>query len=147
MADSPTLWCPSCGAEYRPGYERCAECRVLLSPFPPKHLLDPRVRQGSDLIAIGEWPRLQAQILRARLETAGVNVLAEWSALGPDAVGTLTVPGSQSEFAAAVINEIEVSDEVPDTSPYAYVTRIEEHLSAVAELMSELRTRLDELEG
>ena len=32
-----------------------------------------------DLVEIGEWPRLAAQILRARLETAGITVMARWS--------------------------------------------------------------------
>jgi|SRR5688572_17104179 len=99
-----------------------------------------------DLVAIGEWPRLTAQILRARLETAGISVLAEWSGTGGDTLGTLVVPVEQREFAEAVVNELDVDDEVPDTSPFAYVVRIEEHLSVVAELLDELRSRLDELE-
>jgi hypothetical protein len=98
-----------------------------------------------DLVELGAWPRLTTQILRARLESAGITVMVEWSGPGGDAAGTLIVPEGQSEFATAVITEIDVDDEVPDTSPYAYVVRIEEHLSAVAELLDELRTRLDEL--
>ncbi len=96
---------------------------------------------GDALVELGRWPQLQAQILRARLETAGVDVLAAWSDRGGPA--TLSVPAHAAEFARAVVHEIEVDDEVPDTSPYAYVTRIEEHLAAIAELVQELRTRLD----
>ena len=99
-----------------------------------------------DLVLLGQWPRLVAQILRARLETASITVTAEWSD-APDATGSLFVPPDQAEFANAVITELDVDDEVPDTSPHAYVVRIEEHLSAVAELLQELRTRLDALEG
>jgi hypothetical protein len=99
-----------------------------------------------ELVDLGEWPRLSAQILRARLETAGITVMARWSDVGTDATGVLMVPVEQSEFARAVVTEIEVDDEVPDTSPYAYIVRLEEHLSAAAELLQELRTRLDELE-
>ena len=61
--------------------------------------------------------------------------------------GVLLVPDEQSEFAAAVVNEIDVDDEVADDSPHAYVARIEEHLSAAAGLLDELRTRLDDLEA
>ena len=61
--------------------------------------------------------------------------------------GALAVPTSDAEFARAVVTEIEVDDEVPDTSPYAYVARIEEHLAAAGELLEELRTRLDEQGG
>jgi hypothetical protein len=102
---------------------------------------------AGDLVEIGQWPRLAAQILRARLETAGIAVLARWSGTGTAMTATLAVAGADAEFARAVVTEIEVDDEVPDTSPYAYVARIEEHLAAAGELLEELRTRLDELEG
>ncbi len=59
----------------------------------------------------------------------------------------ILVPEDQSHFATAVVNEIDVDDEVSDDSPHAYVSRIEEHLSAVAGLLDELRTRLDDLEA
>jgi hypothetical protein len=151
MAELPTVWCPSCGAEYRAGSTQCTECRVELvaekpRPFAPRH-------DGFDdgeedaLVELGEWPRLQAQILRRRLESAGVPVMIEWSGTSGDAVGVIVVPEEQGDFAWAVVNEIEVDDEVPDTSPHAYVARIEEHLSAAAGLLEELRTRLDELEA
>ena len=93
---------------------------------------------------MGEWPRLAAQILRRRLETAGVTVMVEWSGPGADAIGTLVVPEAQADFAEAVVNEIDVDDEVPDSSPLAYVVRIEEHLAAAGALLEELRTRLDQ---
>ena len=54
------------------------------------------------------------------------------------------MPAAQAEFARAVVTELEVDDEVPDTSPIAYIARIEEHLAAVAGLLDELRTRLDD---
>ncbi|HZP31296.1 MAG TPA: hypothetical protein VFC99_20260 [Acidimicrobiia bacterium] len=97
-----------------------------------------------ELVEIGEWPRLAAQILRARLETAGIPVMARWAGAGPSVTAVLAVPSGEAEFARAVVTEIEVDDEVPDTSPHAYVARIEEHLAAVGELLEELRTRLDE---
>jgi hypothetical protein len=46
-----------------------------------------------------------------------------------------------------VINEIDVDDEVPDSSPEAYIARIEEHLGVVGALLDELRTRLDQSEA
>jgi len=97
-----------------------------------------------DLVELGGWPRLAAQILRRRLETAGITVMVEWSGPGADAIGTLVVPEPQAEFAEAVVNEIDVDDEVPDTSSIAYIERIEEHLAAAGALLDELRTRLDE---
>jgi hypothetical protein len=99
------------------------------------------------LVELGRWPRLDAQILRHRLETVAIAVMVQWSDDGSAATGALLVPASQAEFARAVVTEIDVDDEVPDTSPIAYVARIEEHLAALAGLLEELRTRLDDPEG
>jgi hypothetical protein len=126
---------------------------VTLVAERPAHLDDPDEdddgddANGDDLVELGEWPKLQAQVLRRRLETAGVPVMIEWSTAGDQVTGVLLVPAANGEFGAAVINEIDVDDEVADDSPHAYVARIEEHLSAAAGLLDELRTRLDELEA
>jgi hypothetical protein len=148
LNEEPTLWCPSCGAEYRVGTTQCADCRVALVNEPPPELDDDDDESDdAGLIEVGEWPKLQAQVLRRRLETAGVPVMIEWSGSGDDRRGILFVPESQGDFANAVVTEIDVDDEVNDDSPHAYVVRIEEHLSAAAGLLDELRTRLDELEA
>jgi len=122
------------------------------SKLPPQPPSEPRRDQrGSDpaddgtLVELGRWPRLEAQILRHRLETADIPVMVRWSGDGTRASGELLVPAHQAAFARAVVTEIEVDDEVPDTSPLAYVARIEEHLAAVAGLLDELRTRIDQL--
>jgi hypothetical protein len=154
VLDEPTLWCPSCGAEYRIGSTQCVDCRVALVAEKP-HLDDEDddddgyvTRADDDALAeLGEWPKLQAQVLRRRLETAGVQVMIKWTGDPGEARGVLLVPDEQSEFAAAVVNEIDVDDEVADDSPHAYVARIEEHLSAAAGLLEELRTVLDGLEA
>ena len=36
VATEPTLWCPSCGAEYRADTTQCPDCRVALVPDPPR---------------------------------------------------------------------------------------------------------------
>lgn len=156
MATTPSVWCPACGAEYTIGSRYCNECRVELVVEPPPAVAGGPGRGGddddddddagdaTDLVELGEYPRLHAQILRRRLETAGLSVMVEWSGPGGSALGTLLVPDSQAEFAEAVINELDVDDEVPDSSPEAYITRIEEHLGVVGALLDELRTRLDQ---
>ncbi|MGH9010778.1 MAG: hypothetical protein ACRDYF_13160 [Acidimicrobiia bacterium] len=149
---APSVWCPACGAEYTVGSRYCNDCRVELVVEPPasanggSDFSDNGDEAGdaTDLVELGEFSRLHAQILRRRLETAGLSVMVEWSGPGGSALGTILVPDSQAEFAEAVINEIEVDDEVPDSSPEAYIARIEEHLSAVGALLDELRTRLDQ---
>ena len=142
MSSAPSLWCPACGAEYTAGSRYCNGCRVeLVVEQPPSA---DEEGDATDLVELGEFPRLHAQILRRRLESAGLSVMVEWSGPGGSALGTILVAESQAEFAEAVINEIEVDDEVPDSSPEAYISRIEEHLSAVGALLDELRTRLDQ---
>ena len=129
------VWCPSCGAEYRAGSTQCVDCRVALVATKPRTVQRSQRRDddgGEDaLVELGEWPRLQAQILRRRLESAGIPVMIEWSGTTTTPPASV-VPEEHGDFAWAVVNEIEVDDEVPDTSPHAYVTRIEEHLSAAA---------------
>jgi hypothetical protein len=143
---TPTVWCPACGAEYTIGSRYCNECRVELVVEPPAANgdTDDDVADATDLVELGEFPRLHAQILRRRLETAGLSVMVEWSGPGGSALGTILVPDSQAEFAEAVVNEIDVDDEVPDSSPEAYIARIEEHLGVVGALLDELRTRLEQ---
>ena len=146
---APKVWCPSCGAEYSVGSRYCSDCRVELVAEPPTggrpgDELEDETSDATDLVEMGEYPRLSAQILRRRLESAGISVMVEWTGPGADAMGTILVPDAQAEFAEAVINEIEVEDEVPDTSPEAYIARIEEHLTVIGSLLDELRTRLEE---
>jgi hypothetical protein len=143
VAAEPTVWCPSCGAEYRADTTTCPDCRVTLVPDPPEEI------EGDDngLVEIGEYPRVQAQVLRRRLDTAGVPVMIEWTGPSGQGTGILLVPEDQAEFGSAVVNEIDVEDEVADESPHAYVARIEENLSAAVELLAELRARLDDLEA
>ncbi len=146
--EQATLWCPSCGAEYEIGSTQCRDCRVALVDERPPGLEDDRDGDGDgDLVALGEWPKVQAQVLRRRLDSAGVPVMIEWSNTPGDQRGVLLVPSEQYEFGTAVVNEIDVDDEVSDDSPHAYVARIEELLSAAAGLLDELRTRLDDLES
>ena len=146
MVAGATLWCPSCGAEYEPTSSQCADCRVALVNEQPA-FIDDGGEDDSGLVELGQWPRLQAQVLRRRLETAGIAVMIEWAGPASDATGVILVAEDQAEFGTAVVNEIDVDDEVADNSPHAYVARIEEHLSAAAGLLLELRTQLDELEA
>ena len=73
--------------------------------------------------------------------------MIEWSGPTSNATGVILVPEDQADFGSAVVNEIDVDDEVADNSPHAYVARIEEHLSAAAGLLAELRSQLDDLEA
>ncbi len=106
----------------------------------------PGVTDESGLVHLGAYPRLSAQILRHRLETAAIPVMMRFEGNAATDAATLLVPAEHLEFARAVVNEIDVDDEVPDSSPVAYVARIEEHLQAAAGLLDELRTRIESTE-
>src|SRR5262245_1180881 len=109
MPQAPAVWCPACGAEYTLGSRYCNDCRVELVFEPPPGVGDAPARAGdggdtgdaTDLVELGEFPRLHAQILRRRLETAGLSVMVEWTGPGGSALGTILVPESQAEFAEA----------------------------------------------
>ena len=67
-------------------------------------------RDGNDddtLVELGEWPRLDAQILRHRLETVDIPVMVQWSGDGLRSTGTLLVAARHAEFARAVLIEVE----------------------------------------
>src|SRR5438105_11210130 len=99
MVAEATLWCPSCGAEYRPDATHCSDCRVAL--VAEQSFLDgDEVDDGSGLVELGQWPRVQAQVLRRRLETAGISVMIEWSGPASDATGIILVGEDQAAFGA-----------------------------------------------
>src|SRR5205823_1075701 len=76
MSSAPAVWCPACGAEYTIGSRYCNECRVELVVEPPPGADggadmiddDEEVGDATDLVELGEFPSLHAQILRARLD-------------------------------------------------------------------------------
>ena len=73
MSSAPSVWCPACGAEYTAGSRSCTTCRVeLVVEQPPSADAE---GDATDLVELGEFPRLHAQILRRRLETAGLSVV------------------------------------------------------------------------
>jgi hypothetical protein len=92
MAASPTSHCPHCLAEYRAGFERCADCHVALVPGPPPVAEEPssdRSREprppveaaGSVPVVLVTLPRLEAQLLAGRLQSEGLVASADEPAL------------------------------------------------------------------
>ena len=63
------MFCPQCGAEYRPGFDRCAECDVALTPEPPPeedHSAPPLVR----VFATSEADVIP--VIKSLLESSGI---------------------------------------------------------------------------
>lgn len=131
----PVVHCPSCGAEYVAGTARCADCRVAL--VPETQLATTSEDEVPPLIEMGTWPRVQAQLLRRRLEHADVSVFLERRPEG----AALFVGDEQADFADAVIREVEVGAEAPEAL-IDVLDELDEHLAAAAGLLEELRLRV-----
>lgn len=74
MADAK--YCPQCGAEYRPGFEMCADCHVPLVDEPPALVVaDERaevvLRERVSIFRSGR--RIDAELVRGRLESCGID--------------------------------------------------------------------------
>ena len=78
-------YCPSCGSEYRAGFEECADCQVALVQEPPqistRQKVRPRVRDRTVVFRSGR--RMDAELVRARLEADGIDTAIWSSGLGP----------------------------------------------------------------
>jgi len=91
-----TRWCPSCGAEYRPGVESCAECGVALVDVRPPRSDDEG--QAGDERASGEpveydltdWPEDARRDLEWMLHGRGI-------AFAWPTEGVLVVPEARAE--------------------------------------------------
>lgn len=88
MAEPPTSYCPNCLAEYRPGFDTCADCGVKLVrgeiPPPPTDDAphDPRrhrlVGDRDDVpVVLCRIPHIEAQVLATKLQREGLVVTVE----------------------------------------------------------------------
>lgn len=78
-------YCPSCGSEYRAGFEECADCLVALVDHPPQPVpqqkVGPTLRNRAVVFRSGR--RIDAELVRARLEADGIDAVIWSSGLGP----------------------------------------------------------------
>ena len=92
MADGPTTHCPNCLAEYRPGFDTCADCGVMLVPGPApvteehapadtRHRPHPTEDRHQVPVVLATLPPLQAQLLAGRLQAEGWVASADEPAL------------------------------------------------------------------
>jgi hypothetical protein len=74
------VWCPSCAAEYRPGFTRCPDCETdLVVEAPPEPEPYRRIPGEIDLEDLGPAPEVvfvgpppEADLMRAVLEGSGI---------------------------------------------------------------------------
>ncbi|HEV2757808.1 MAG TPA: DUF2007 domain-containing protein [Actinomycetota bacterium] len=130
-------YCPECRAEYRPGFEICADCGVhLVYELPPEHEPPPaptadEPRLGPHPVAVFASGRdTDAEIVRGVLASCGIPARV-WSSgyeayLGRGTIGQLTgarggfayrvmVPAEDAEAAREIIAaEPEAGDPLPE---------------------------------
>jgi len=92
MDESSNSHCPNCLAEYRPGFDTCADCGIALVPGPApvtqEHAPDntkghrhPTGDHHEVPVVLGRLPRVEAQILVAKLQAEGLVASADEPAL------------------------------------------------------------------
>lgn len=102
-ADVPGGWCTECGAEYRIGFTRCADCDADLSHDPPS-----MVESRHDIVEydLANWVSEQYTELNEQLDLS--RIVYRWRGT------TLEVPGAHE---AAVDELIDAIDELPTVEP------------------------------
>jgi hypothetical protein len=92
MADRSTTHCPNCLAEYRPGFDTCADCGVALVPGPApvteehapadtRHHPPPTEDRHQVPVVLATLPSLEAQLLAGKLQAEGLVASADEPAL------------------------------------------------------------------
>jgi putative signal transducing protein len=109
------MWCPSCGAEYRPGFTHCPDCGVdLVAERPPEPepaagvvagIVDPDL--GPSPVEVFVGPVIEAELMRAVLEGSGIACAASGSGMQGAYPGLfphrIAVAGEDAERALEVI--------------------------------------------
>jgi len=122
------MFCPECGAEYRPGFSECAECRVyLVASLPegwtPTGPVRPVPTPDVKLIPVFKTTDVTLlPIVRSLLDSAGVR----YSIQGEEALGLLPVGAMGSNVSRASLGAT------------IYVTELD--ASSVKHLLSEIES-------
>ena len=92
MDEASYSHCPNCLAEYRPGFDTCADCGIalVLGPAPVREEHAPERTKGHrhptedrhDVpVVLCQVPQIEAQVLAAKLEAAGLVAAVDEPAL------------------------------------------------------------------
>ena len=111
------LWCPHCGAEYRPGFEECADCRVPLTDERPPPRVEPEVDHGQVEYDLEDWTAQQRAALE--LVMVGRDLPHGWDG------AHLLVPRVREAEVDEIVDELDgeapgensIEDEVGNGSP------------------------------
>ena len=90
------MFCPKCGAEYRPGYSRCADCDVYLVDRPEKTRSVPDPHR--ELVAVFKTTdSILLPVVKSLLDSAGIEYVAQ----GEEALGVLPLGPAGSKVVRA----------------------------------------------
>lgn len=105
------MFCPDCGAEYRPEFHECAECGVPLVPaLPPEEAPDPDARI---VPVFRTTDAMLLPIVTSLLESAGIDYYVQGEeALGLIPVGPMGSAVSRASLGAIVHVHEEDADSV-----------------------------------
>jgi Putative prokaryotic signal transducing protein len=68
------VFCPTCGDEFRPGFDRCPDCDVALVPNPPQVK---RAQDDDEFVTVATFENsLEAAAARGALESNGIPAVA-----------------------------------------------------------------------
>jgi hypothetical protein len=92
MDEASYSHCPNCMAEYRPGFDTCADCGILTvagpapvtedhAPHETKARRHPTHERYEVPVVLARLPRLEAQILVTKLQAEGLVASADEPAL------------------------------------------------------------------
>lgn len=113
-SDVGGLWCPECGAQYRPGFTECNDCRVPLSAERPPPRARRRVEQGDHeqlTYDLSEWTEDQRGALDLML--GGAEIPYGWDG------SRLLVPHLREADVDDLIEVIEQGEVVEDVAELA----------------------------
>ena len=100
--------CPECKKEYPAGVEICPECNVPLVEFLPEN----DVYEGDWVVAYTTDAEYEAEMLKANIESAGINVRIlgqkdqSFPVVGDLSVIKILVPRKDANDAVEIINDI-----------------------------------------
>src|SRR5262245_36716519 len=109
--------CPSCRAEYRPGFTMCSDCNVRLVDILPKPVTPEPVQSNYVVVSTVQGPLEEGQI-RSFLEAAGIPTVIQGEAVGKvygitvDGLGArqILVPSELAEAARDLLDRADHGD-------------------------------------
>jgi hypothetical protein len=95
-------WCPSCRAEYRPGFDTCADCHVPLVDTEPPPPREEASEPGFPAVELHRYThRFEADVITARLLDAGLRAVT----LGDDVGGWYPHLGASAGYRVMVAED------------------------------------------